>query len=65
MQEISHDPKYYASYVLKSFTSCLGKQRDSCAEQNNSSVVAYLGKGSSMIFAKQVYMLIDIHKEQV
>ena len=56
LQEISHDPKYYASYVLKSFTSCLGKQRDSCAEQNNSSVVAYLGKsGKDIIHQVHIY----------
>ena len=65
MEDILYNPAYYSGYYLKSVSGHLGKQGDSHAEQNHSSVVAYLGKGGSMAVAQQVCKLIDRHKEQV
>ena len=65
LEDIYNNPEYYAGYFLKSVPGHLGKQGDSHAEQNHSSVVAYLGNGGSMRVAQQVCELIDRHKEQI
>jgi hypothetical protein len=59
IDEIHHNPSYYAGYFLKFIVGgALGKNGSSGAEQNHSSVVSYNGKGVNWCIADQLHHLI-------
>ena len=57
---IHSNPKYYAGYYLTSIAEgSLGKQGDTPAEQNHSSVVAHIGKGGTFQIVEQCKSLLE------
>jgi hypothetical protein len=66
LDNIHAKPLYYAGYYFHTVLGgSLGKNGDSTAEQNHSSVVAYLGDGGNFSIADQVKALLDRHQDRV
>ena len=65
LDEIFSNPNYYAAYILHKAKGSLGKQGDSHAEQNHSSVAASLGKGAKFDLSKHCEKLLDRHVQRV
>jgi hypothetical protein len=67
LDNIYAKPLYYAGYYLHStvLVGSLGKNGDSTAEHNHSSVVAYLGDGGNFSIAEQVKALLERHQDHV
>ena len=62
LNAIHSNPSYYSGHILSEMEGLLGKQGDSHAEQNHSSIVAHLGKGGILNLAKQVCSHLNRHK---
>jgi hypothetical protein len=66
LDNIHAKPSYYAGYYLHTVIGgSLGKNGDTTAEQNHSSVVSYLGDGGNFSIAEQVKALLERHQDRV
>ena len=59
LDEIYSNPEYYAGYRLRQIVGNLGMQGSVSSEQNHSSVVSYLGKGTTLSINWQVQALVE------
>ena len=62
---IYENPTYYSGYVLYNHPGSLDMKGDVAAEQNHSSVAAYLGEGAAWTIAENIYQLLRRHKDIV
>ena len=58
-------PSYYAGYFLEQNGGSIGMNGSSSAEQNHSSVCAYLGDGATWSIVEQIDQLIKRHQDRV
>jgi hypothetical protein len=62
---IYENPTYYSGYILYNHPGSLDMKGDVAAEQNRSSVAAYLGVGAAWTIAENIYQLLRRHKDIV
>jgi hypothetical protein len=54
LETIHDSPQYYAGYYLQEMDGILGRNGSAPAEENHSSVVAYIAQGGVWCIAKQI-----------